>query len=330
MLTTHLTLLVCPVCKGEITIACAVSERAGRIIEGALRCGACAAEYPIRGGVPRFVPTANYATGFGFQWNTHARTQYDSHNGTTISATRFFGQTRWPRRLDGECVLEVGSGSGRFTEQAASTGATVVSLEYSSAVDANYASNGERDNVMIVQGDLYAMPLREGTFDRVVCIGVLQHTPDVARSFAVLPTYLRPGGQLAIDVYRRPRGIRRLFNTKYMVRPLTRRVPPERLYRLTSRYVHTMWPVARLLARVPVLGRRLNWMLLIGDYQGVLPLTDAELREWAVLDTYDMLAPAYDTPQDLETVRAWFATAGLEEVDVHIGYNGIEGRGRRL
>lgn len=325
---SHLTLLACPDCLGALALHEHEGSNADAILEGVLRCGGCGSSYPVRGGVPRFVPPENYAAGFGFQWKTHARTQYDSYNGTRISESRFFGQTRWPRQMPGELVLEVGSGGGRFTEQIASTGATVVSLEYSSAVEANFASNGKHPNVLIVQADLYHMPFHPASFDRVVCIGVLQHTPDVRKSFLTLPQYLRPAGYLAVDIYRRPRGIRRLLNTRYWVRPLTRRIAPERLYRLTSSYVRTMWPVARLIGRIPVVGRKLNWMLLIGSYHGMYELSDEQMREWAVLDTFDMLAPAYDQPQDVETVRAWFMEAGLEEVDVHPGYNGIEGRGR--
>lgn len=322
----HIALLACPDCSHDLRVR--ESAATGELLEGLLRCEGCGATFPVRGGVPRFVPAANYAAGFGLQWKAHARTQLDSHNGTRISETRFFAETRWPRSLTGELVLEVGSGSGRFTEQAASTGATVVSLDYSAAVDANFASNGGRPNVLIVQGDVYAMPVRPGTFDRVVCLGVLQHTPDVKRSFlALLPT-LKPGGRLAIDVYRRPRGIRRLFNTRYWVRPVTRGIRPDRLYRWVTKYVHTMWPVARLLGRIPRVGRSLNWMLLISSYHGTYDLDDARMREWAVLDTFDMLSPAFDQPQDLDEVAGWFAEAGLEEVEVHYGYNGIEGRGR--
>ena len=329
MRESHLKWLACPACRAALAARADRREADGRIAAGELTCVGCGAGYPIRGGVPRFVPPMNYAAGFGLQWNAHARTQYDSHNGTKISETRFFAETRWPRRLEGEVVLEVGSGSGRFTEQAASTDATVVSVEYSSAVDANYASNGARENVLIVQGDLYAMPVPRGVFNRVVCIGVLQHTPDVARAFRVLPEYVRPGGQLVIDVYKRPRGLRRVLNTKYWVRPLTRRVPPARLYRFVRRYVGAMWPLARALSRIPRAGRHITWALLIGDYRGVLDLSDAQLREWAILDTFDMLAPAYDTPQDLATVRRWFEDAGLAQVEVHYGFNGIEGRGIR-
>jgi SAM-dependent methyltransferase len=326
---SHVGLLACPGCAGSLSIRTADDGHSEPVVEGALECNGCSMVYPIRGGVPRFVPPENYAAGFGFQWNRHAKTQYDSFNGTRISEARFFSQTRWPREMTGETVLEVGSGGGRFTEQIASTGATVVSLEYSAAVEANHASNGHLPNVLIVQADLYRMPFPAASFDRVVCIGVLQHTPDVKRSFLALPRYLRPGGHLAIDVYRRPRGIRRLFNTRYWVRPLTRGVAPDRLYRLTSGYVRAMWPLARQIGRIPVVGRKLNWMLLIGSYHGMYDLTDDQMREWAVLDTFDMLAPAYDQPQDLETVRNWFDEAGLVEVEVHLGYNGIEGRGRR-
>jgi len=42
-----------------------------------------------------------------------------------------------------------------------------------------------------------------------------------------------------------------------------------------------------------------------------------------------MLSPRYDLPQTLSTVRRWFAEAGLENVTVQYGYNGIEGRGRK-
>lgn len=325
----HLGYLVCPSCIVSLDLREAVRDAAARVVSGTLACSRCAAVYPIRGGIPRFVSAENYAAGFGLQWTKHARTQYDSANGTRISEARFFTETRWPRRLEGELVLEVGSGSGRFTEQAASTGATVVSVEYSVAVEANHASNGNRDNVLIIQADLYAMPLRTGSFDRVVCIGVLQHTPDVRRSFETLTRYLKPGGHLAVDVYRRPRGIRRLLNTKYWVRPLTRRIGPARLYGMVRAYVSGMWPLARIISQIPRVGRHVNWALLVGDYRGELDLSESQLREWAILDTFDMLAPAYDTPQDLDTVRGWFTEAGLDQIEVHLGYNGIEGRGVR-
>ena len=60
-----------------------------------------------------------------------------------------------------------------------------------------------------------------------------------------------------------------------------------------------------------------------------LGLTPEQNKQWAVLDTFDMYSPAYDLPQDADTVRGWFAAAGFERVEVFNGLNGIVGRGRR-
>lgn len=333
MLPEHLELLACPECQGDLTLQPGALVKEGRIETGELRCPACQRNHPVQRFIPRFVPLENYAAGFGFEWLQHARTQYDSYTGVPVSETRFFQETRWPRDLQGECLLEVGCGSGRFTEQAARTGAMVVAIDYSVAVEACYASNGALPKVLVAQGDIYRLPVRRDFFDKLFCFGVLQHTPEPERAFFSLPRHLKPGGRLAVDVYKRKDNLRgyvgRLFGTKYLVRPFTRRMAPEQLYRRVNAYVRALWPVAHIINRIPRLGRWLNWRLLIADYRGVYPLAEQHLLEWAILDTFDMLSPRYDFPQTLETVRGWFARAGLEEVEVQYGYNGIEGRGRR-
>ena len=50
-------------------------------------------------------------------------------------------------------------------------------------------------------------------------------------------------------------------------------------------------------------------------YYRVLPLTEQQHREWAILDTFDMLAPAHDHPQTAAAVRAWLTEAGLRDID---------------
>jgi uncharacterized protein YbaR (Trm112 family)/ubiquinone/menaquinone biosynthesis C-methylase UbiE len=320
----HLRLLACPSCREPLRCIRTEQGTPEKLIEGALACTGCRREFPVNGGVPRFVPRDNYASGFGLEWTRHARTQYDSYCGIPVSEQRFFSQTLWPRDLRGELVLEVGSGSGRFTEQAANTGATVVSLDYSYAVDANYASNGERGNVLIVQADVFAMPFRPGTFDRLFCFGMLQHTPDPARAFAALPAMLKSGGALCADVYKATL-MRTLLATKYYVRPFTRNMQPDRLYRLVCRYIDFMWPLASLIRRLPR-GSGINWRLLVADYSP-LNLKGDMLKEWAYLDTFDMLAPRYDRPATLSTVRQWAQDAHLESVATEYTGHGITVRG---
>jgi hypothetical protein len=66
----------------------------------------------------------------------------------------------------------------------------------------------------------------------------------------------------------------------------------------------------------------------VADFRGAGGISAARARELSELDTFDMLAPRYDKPQTLRTVRSWLEEAGLEGIEVGPGYNGIEARGR--
>jgi uncharacterized protein YbaR (Trm112 family) len=48
-------ILVCPVCKGTLTLD-VTSEEDGEIIEGSLNCAACDETYPITEGIPNLLP----------------------------------------------------------------------------------------------------------------------------------------------------------------------------------------------------------------------------------------------------------------------------------
>ena len=117
-----------------------------------------------------------------------------------------------------------------------------------------------------------------------------------------------PGGELAVDVY----GDSPLewFSGKDLVRPFTTRMDGERLFRLVeSTIVPVLLPITVAIGRIPALGRRLRRPIPVSNYDGILPLDRRQLREWAILDTYDMLGPVYDQPQTPETLRQWFAEA---------------------
>src|SRR5206468_4390503 len=124
-----------------------------------------------------------------------------SATGRPISRQRLFLATRWPERLDGQKILEAGSGAGRFTEVLLTTGAFVYSFDFSSAVEANSSSNGRFDRLCLFQGDIFRIPLKREAFDKVLCFGVLQHTPDPEGAFKSLARHVNRGGEIVIDVY---------------------------------------------------------------------------------------------------------------------------------
>jgi SAM-dependent methyltransferase len=321
-----LTILVCPACRAGL-LPGEEHPSVGAIESGFLRCSGCWHEYPIVRGVPRFVPEQNYAGSFGYQWNHFPRTQLDSSTGLPITRNRFFESAGWkPSEMANGLVLDVGCGSGRFAEVAVSTGARVVAVDYSTAVDAAVANLGTHDRIDVVQADVYALPFRPASFDFVYSLGVLQHTPDVKRAFMCLIDPLKGGGRLAIDLY--PKIWMNILWPKYWLRPITRRLPKETLFRLIDRVTPLLLPISRMVARIPVVGRRLRYLVPVANYEGVLPLTEAQLHEWSVLDTFDMFSPAHDHPQSAKTLRSWMSEAGLAEAEVlRVGH--LVGRGVR-
>ena len=48
-------ILVCPMCRSELSLKVAV-ERDGEIVEGSLTCKACAETYPIEDTIPNMLP----------------------------------------------------------------------------------------------------------------------------------------------------------------------------------------------------------------------------------------------------------------------------------
>jgi 2-polyprenyl-3-methyl-5-hydroxy-6-metoxy-1,4-benzoquinol methylase len=263
------------------------------------------------------------------EWNKHSRTQYDDSSGFRLSQERYEKETKWGYNLEGEVLLEAGSGSGRFTKHLVETKAMIISFDYSNAVDANYKSNGHNKNLLIVQASIFEMPFSKEFFDRVLCIGVIQHTHDPSKAFHCLVEMVKNGGQICTDIYLK--SIRKLLGTpKYLVRKVTKKMDPERLYRATVSYINFIWPFSRIIRKIPRLGKKINWFLMVADYAQHLPNADDKiLKDWAILNTYDRVSPAYDFPQTLKTYKKWHEVEGLIEIDVHYGYNGIEGRAKK-
>ena len=323
-------MLACPACEGPLRLASVTAEdtATGEISEGKLECSAHGL-FPIARHIPRFVASESYAASFGFQWNRFDRIQVDSIMQNDLSRERFYKTTGWPARLTGERILEAGCGSGRFTEIALETGAEVVSFDLSSAVEAAWRNNSASPNLTVLQASIYDIPLRKASFDRLFCMGVLQHCPDVAGAFRSLVPFLRPGGEIVIDVYEK---WRRVPPLKYLVRPMVNPLGPKGIYRLLSWTIPPAFELKKAVSRIPALGPRIGSLIPIGPLSHAgkgLNYAEDELKQIKILSALDMLSPAYDQPQRMEDVRGWFELAGFREFELTRGYNGINAKGRR-
>ncbi len=271
--------------------------------------------YPRINGAFRIVYDDNYTGNFGFQWNKFAGTQVDKVSDINISKIRFFAETNWDKEdLAGKNVLEVGSGAGRFSQVVLDhTNANLYSVDYSNAVEANYKNNGANPRLQLFQASIYEMPFVSGQFDKVFCFGVLQHTPDVEKSVKTLIEMAKSGGEVVVDFY--PiKGWWTKIHAKYIFRPITKKMSNETLFTKIEKNIDRLINAYRFLTKMKL--GILTRFLPICDIDGTLPqnLSPQQLREWCILDTFDMYSPQYDQPQKMSAVVNWFKKYGMQNV----------------
>jgi SAM-dependent methyltransferase len=293
-----------------------VSPRTGATLrqEGDVLRSAAGECVPMVRGIPRFVHSEGYAEAFGLQWNAHAQTQLDSHTGARLSQIRLERCTGMPLdQLAGLRVLEAGCGAGRFTELLVRAGACVHAIDMSVAVDANRRNIGEQPNYVVAQADIRAMPFSPGTFDMVLCIGVLQHTPSPEGSIAALWRMLAPGGLLVIDHY--TWSLSRLTKLGPLYRMILKRLPAARAKRITDALVDMFFPLHWAVRRVRPLQMLLSRVSPCLAYCHVHPeLTREQHEDWCRLDTYDELTDYYKRLRTAAQIRRSLAALGATEI----------------
>ena len=259
--------------------------------------------YPVINGIPRFCPQENYSKSFGFQWNYFDKDQLDKYSGSAVTKERFYAETEWKPLLLNNCkVLEVGSGAGRFTEVfLRTTAANLYSIDYSSAVEANFKNNNSYGKRLILaQASIYEIPFADNTFDKIFCFGVLQHTPSFSRSISALIEKLKPGGELVIDFY--PiKGFYTKIHSKYILRPITKLLPKKFLLNLIESNIDILIKLFDFLCLIKL--QFLVRFIPITDIRYFpLDLSKSQRRRWAIMDTFDAFSPEYDNPQRLKDV----------------------------
>lgn len=287
--------------------------------------------YEILNGIPRFVPVTNYASSFGLQWNTYRTTQLDSHTGLSISHDRL-------ARIAGgsldifrsKKVLEVGCGAGRFTELMLGAGAYTFAVDLSDAVDANYQNCSTFKHYYVAQADLRDLPIVPEQFDIVVCIGVVQHTPDPEFTMQALCSQVKPGGLLLMDHY----------SKNYPLTPVRRWLRSFLLSKneqfsmaFAQKLVKLLWPIHQLIYRrrytksgANAISHLMDWSPVV-DYHYVYPqLGEQRLLEWALLDTHDTLTDKYKHLRTAEEIEATLHSFGMINIQTCYAGNGVEVR----
>ncbi|MBS13312.1 MAG: hypothetical protein CME19_17120 [Gemmatimonadetes bacterium] len=110
------------------------------------------------------------------------------------------------RLLTASSLLDIGAGSGKFSillKQAyphLEIEALDVSPDNVNTIEANAAASGV--DISVTEGSVLGLPYENGKFDIVLCVYMLQHTPDPQRGFLEAARVLTSGGTVLYSIGR--------------------------------------------------------------------------------------------------------------------------------
>lgn len=207
-MTPFLLELLCdPESRQPLQLFDARTDERGDIISGTLRAAGSERSYPIRNGVPRFLPATalqDSVQSFGDEWNHFNFTDFKI-NWIQHTVANTFGSVEAFRD---RVIVDAGGGSGAQTRWMLESGARhVIMLELSGSVDdvvkRNLGPSGFH-NYDVVQCSIDAPPLRARSIGGlVICHNVIQHTPSVEKTARALYELVGPGGEFVFNCYTR-------------------------------------------------------------------------------------------------------------------------------
>jgi ubiquinone/menaquinone biosynthesis C-methylase UbiE/uncharacterized protein YbaR (Trm112 family) len=327
MISPLSALLRCVVCRAPVEVESLEEPGARPELgpDGVLRCTGCGKEYALTGGTPRMLRAPaegvrqETAESFAYEWQEFGGLR-DEWRKNFLDYMRPHGESFF----DGIRLLDVGTGSGRHSHQAASLGAEVVAADLGDSIDVARANLPE--GALTVQADAEELPFDEGSFDLVMSIGVLHHLPDPERAFRAIVPLARPGGWIQVYLY--------WDGAQAWHRPVLRAV--NALRRVTTRMPHRLlhalcYPLAAVLFALFVLPYR--WGRgrgAVGRLVERLPLKTYADYPFGVCvnDQFDRLSAPIENRYSRAEVERWLRDAGLEEISV-LPNHGWLGSGRR-
>jgi 2-polyprenyl-3-methyl-5-hydroxy-6-metoxy-1,4-benzoquinol methylase len=205
-LERHLSVLACPKCDADLALE-----------DEGLRCSVCKTFYGVTSNIPMlFCPN---------EWD-------QSRDDVTMAVKSFYEETPFPNYDDfdnvgwlvekarkgvfakllddqipfGARILECGCGTGQMSNFLSVANRTVFGSDmslHSLSLGEEFKENNDLRNVHFIQMNLFRPCFKPGTFDLVICNGVLHHTSDPFLGFQSIAKLVRPKGYVLISLYHR-------------------------------------------------------------------------------------------------------------------------------
>jgi ubiquinone/menaquinone biosynthesis C-methylase UbiE/uncharacterized protein YbaR (Trm112 family) len=327
-------------------VVLADEERKGaEIVNGELRTSD-GQRYAIVNGVPSMLP-GTYSPGqketresFSEKWkmapNYRAATKghyvqwyLDRYGFKTMEKLEKFLSTK-------SRILDAGTGHGRDSElYATHSKATVYGLDISEGIHNAYNDLHQLANLHLVQGDLTRLPFPKDFFDFIACDQVLHHTPNTEAAFKALVRHLKPGGHIAIYVYKVKGPIRQ--HADEWIRERTTRMSPEDCMKFSEAMTKLGKALSELKATVEVpdiplleikggtydVQRFIYWHMMKCYWNDTI---DWDSNVITNFDWYHPLHAHFHTPDE---VKRWFADNKVTIENFDVMESGISALGKK-
>lgn len=195
--------------------------------------------------------------GFGFEWSVYDQEERDPAS-IQRSFERYFASFPWGDLPSVATGLDVGCGSGRWSERVVDRGLRVVALDAASA--ALTVASRRLPPGSLVNGSAVEMPLADNSFDFAFSLGVLHHLPDTDGALREIRRVLKPGSPFLVYLYyafdNRPAWFRTMWRASDWLRRVIARLPDKMRLAVTKVIAAVVyWPLARLSSALERAGR---------------------------------------------------------------------------
>ncbi len=318
-----LPLLACPTCGGDLkfTSLDVFPHPNADIRTAVLRCEKCAADFPVRDGIPRLRPpqdvpadAAKTRESFGYEWLRYP----GSRSG---DETVFLEETLIPRDVfAGKLVLDAGCGMGRYSAVALSLGAEVVAVDMSDSLIRVAEAAEKNPKLHPVEGDLLHPPFKKGKFDIAYSQGVLHHTSDTHAAFKAVAALVKREGLLSVWLYGKA-GKFQDFSTNPIRHDRAWILDDRRLAWWIVLVRHCVSDFVRFFTTrlpIPVVYALCYPLTVLGMVPGIKYLTfsidpDFQAR---LIENFDWISPPYQWHHTKEELSRWFAEEGFTVVEL--------------
>ena len=195
-LTSSLTYLACPLCKGTLK-----NEGANKV-----ECLSCKSGYPVDDGIPILLPQKlDKFKMMEAEFHSNEADEYaERHMGFSYRVSRYHEDFLSCLRdcQEGAVVLEVGGGAGLEAVQLKNMGFTVIESDIAvgmvKTARKRATDDGQEGRSVFVVCDAEQIPCQDQSLDAVLIVGALHHLPSPACFIAATKRALKPGGLLVI------------------------------------------------------------------------------------------------------------------------------------